>query len=123
MIRTILFDMGGTLDGEIHWLERFLSLYRSFGVNLSRETIRAAFDEAERQSSLDEAIVSTDLAQMIALHVKWQLAHLQLQNRELEQHLIRGFITLNSKDASANTLLFYRIVAHVLTLSCVCYDC
>ena len=53
MIRTILFDMGGTLDGDgLHWLERFVALYRDFGVELPRETIREAFDEAERQSTV-----------------------------------------------------------------------
>ena len=32
MTRTILFDMGGTLDGDgLHWLERFLLLYRDHG--------------------------------------------------------------------------------------------
>ena len=52
MIRAILFDMGGTLDGDgLHWLERFLALYEAFGVELPRESIRDAFDEAERVDS------------------------------------------------------------------------
>jgi putative hydrolase of the HAD superfamily len=83
MIRAILFDMGGTLDGDgVHWLERFLALYQSFGAALPRETIREAFDEAERKSAQDETIASSNLSEMIALHVKWQLAHLGLGEEE-----------------------------------------
>lgn len=93
MIRAILFDLGGTLDGDgIHWLERFLALYQSFGVDLPRDTIREAFDEAERKSALDEPIASANLAEMIALHVQWQLAHLGLRNPTLERHLVEGFV-------------------------------
>ena len=33
MIRAILFDMGGTLDGDgVHWLDRFEILYARAGV-------------------------------------------------------------------------------------------
>lgn len=123
MIRTILFDMGGTLDGEGHWLERFLSLYRSFGVNLPRETIRAAFDKAERKSSVDEAVASADLAQMIALHVKWQLTHLQLQDPELERHLVTGFIAPVRKAAEANTHLFSTLTERDFSLGVVSNGC
>jgi putative hydrolase of the HAD superfamily len=123
MIRAILFDMGGTLDGEIHWLERFLSLYRNFGIHLSRETIRAAFDEAERRSSRDEAIASADLAQMIALHVKWQLAHLQLENSELERHLIDGFITSARQAVTANAALLAELAERGFELGIVSNAC
>jgi hypothetical protein len=53
MIRAILFDMGGTLDGDgLHWLDRFAALCGR-GVALPRETLRAAFDEAERRAAVD----------------------------------------------------------------------
>src|SRR5687768_15172756 len=111
MIRAILFDMGGTLDGDdVHWLERFLALYRSFGVELSREAIREAFDEAERKSAQDETIASSNLEKMIELHVKWQLAHLGRQNPALERHLIDGFITPVRKAASENARLLATLV-------------
>jgi len=123
MIRTILFDMGGTLDGEIHWLERFLGLYRSFNVNLPRETIRAAFDEAERKSFQDEAIVSADLAQMIALHVKWQLAHLDLADPGLEQHLIAGFVEPVRKAVASNVRLLSKLAERGFELGVVSNGC
>src|SRR3954467_15676638 len=92
MIRAILFDMGGTLDGDgQHWLERFVALYRAFGVSLPRETLRGAFDEAERQANSDETIAASDFGQMIELYVKWQLAHLGLTNAGLQEYLISGF--------------------------------
>jgi len=93
MIRTILFDMGGTLDGDgLHWLERFLVLYRDYGIDLPRETIRLAFDEAERLAATDEKIATAGLAEMIAQHVQWQMAHLGISDPRLEQHLTRGFV-------------------------------
>lgn len=94
MIRAILFDMGGTLDGDgLHWLERFLALYQSFGVELPRKTIREAFDEAERKSGVDETIASSNFAKMIELHVQWQLDHLGSNDPALKRHLVEGFLT------------------------------
>jgi putative hydrolase of the HAD superfamily len=123
MIRAILFDMGGTLDGDGHWLERFLSLYRSFGVDLPREAIRQAFDEAERRSSVDETIGSADGQKMIELHVKWQMAHLELSNQALERHLIDGFITPMRKAAAANVRLLADLAARGIELGVVSNAC
>src|SRR4051812_27524722 len=93
MVRTILFDMGGTLDGDgLHWLERFLALYRSFGIDLSRESIRQAFDEAERRSASSDEIATTDFTEMIRMHVGWQLEHLGLNNSDLERYLANEFV-------------------------------
>jgi putative hydrolase of the HAD superfamily len=123
MIRAILFDMGGTLDGDGHWLERFLSLYRSFGVDLPREAIRQAFDEAERRSSVDETIGSADGQKMIELHVKWQMAHLELRDQALERHLIGGFITPMRKAAAANVRLLANLAAREIELGVVSNAC
>jgi FMN phosphatase YigB (HAD superfamily) len=106
MIRAILFDMGGTLDGDgQHWLERFLTLYREFGVDLPRESIRRAFDEAERLSATNEAIASAGFREMIELHVKWQLAHLGLANPQLHQHLTESFVLPVREAVAANERL------------------
>ena len=102
--------MGGTLDGDgLHWLDRFLALYKAFGVDLPRDSIRDAFDEAERRSTLDDSIASSDFAQMIELHVKWQLAHLGLRDPKLERHLVEGFIEPVREAAAANTLIYSRL--------------
>jgi putative hydrolase of the HAD superfamily len=123
MIRAILFDMGGTLDGDGHWLERFLALYRSHGVELPRESIRGAFDEAERRSLTDETIASGDLRQMIELHVQWQLAHLGLGDPRLGEHLISGFITPVRKAAAANVRLLAELAERGFELGVVSNAC
>ena len=41
-IETLLFDFGGTLDADgVAWKERFHTLYRSEGLDMSRRRIRA----------------------------------------------------------------------------------
>lgn len=124
MLRAILFDMGGTLDGDgLHWLDRFLALYQTFGLDLPRESVRQAFDEAERMSAVDETIASSNLAQMIELHVKWQLAHLGLKNPGLEQHLVEGFIAPVRKVATQNAQLLATLVARGFELGVVSNGC
>jgi putative hydrolase of the HAD superfamily len=123
MIRAILFDMGGTLDGDGHWLERFLALYRSFGVELPRESIRRAFDEAESCSATEETIASADLQGMVELHVKWQLAHLGVADPRLEQHLVEGFISSVRRAAVANVRLLADLAARGFELGVVSNAC
>ena len=124
MIRALLFDMGGTLDGDgVHWLDRFLALYQNFGLQLPRETIRGAFDEAERRSALDELIATADLARMIDLHVQWQLAHLGLKDPDLQQHLIGGFLAPVRQAAARNAQLLATLVERGFRLGVVSNGC
>ncbi|MGZ4983987.1 MAG: HAD family hydrolase [Chthoniobacterales bacterium] len=104
-LRAVFFDLGGTLDGGVHWLDRFLTLYFDFGIELPRETIRKAFDAAEKQSATDEEIVEADLAAMVALHVKWQLAHLNLAEPGLQERLVEKFVAPMRLAAAANRRL------------------
>ena len=124
MLRTILFDMGGTLDGDgLSWLDRFLALYKTFGVELPRDSIRDAFDAAERRSALDKTIASSNLAPMIELHVKWQLAHLGLGDRELKQHLVEGFIEPVRQAAAENAPFLANLVERGFKLGVVSNGC
>ena len=77
MIRAILFDMGGTLDGDgQHWLDRFARLYEEAGAMLPRERVRAAFDHAERCTAADAAMAVAHLDAMVDRHLTWQLEYL-----------------------------------------------
>lgn len=120
MIRAILFDMGGTLDGDgLHWQDRFTALYRDFGVDVLRET----FDAAETRANQDGAIASADFRQMIEFYVKWQLAHLGLTNAELEEHVVSGFIAPARTAAAANVELLGELAERGFTLGVVSNGC
>jgi putative hydrolase of the HAD superfamily len=120
MIRAILFDMGGTLDGDgLHWQDRFTALYRDFGVAVSRET----FDAAETRANQDRQIASSDFQGMIESYVKWQLAHLGLTNAELEEHLVSGFIAPARKAVAANVELLAELANRGFTLGVVSNGC
>src|SRR5205823_11272950 len=93
MVQAIFFDMGGTLDGDgLHWLDRFGNLYAQAGVALTRDALRAAFDEAERRAAADEEIARAPLADMIDRHVSWQFAHLGLADSKLRATLVANFV-------------------------------
>ncbi|MGI9087754.1 MAG: HAD family hydrolase [Chthoniobacterales bacterium] len=124
MIRALLFDMGGTLDGDGgHWLERFLALYRRFGVELPREILRDAFDEAERRSATDETIASANFLQMIELHVQWQFTRLGLTNAALARRLVDGFVGPVNEAVIANVDLLARLAARGFALGVVSNGC
>ena len=71
-INAILFDFGGTLDGQLHWLDRFLAHYRSAGVEISRAELDPAFDAATRIGYRATKILSrfglTDLVRFLIGH-------------------------------------------------------
>lgn len=124
MIRAILFDMGGTLDGDgLHWQDRFFALYQALGVDIPGESIRAAFDAAERRALLDETIGASNLSQMTGLYVKWQLAHLGLQDQGLEQQLVEGFAGPMRKTTAENARLLATLAKRGFELGVVSNGC
>jgi putative hydrolase of the HAD superfamily len=120
MIRAVLFDMGGTLDGDgRHWLDRFVQLYAAAGVVRDRETIRSAFDAAEREAARDDAIGSAGLQTMVERHVGWQLASLDLSGSDLQSRLVRAFVTPVYEAAAGNARLLADLAASGLRLGVV----
>jgi len=89
--RAILFDLGGTLDGQGHWLDRFIAFYKECGVDLARESIRQAFDKADRRAAVDDKIASSRQREMLALHVGWQLEHLGIKEKSINECLVEKF--------------------------------
>ena len=82
ILQTVLFDMGGTLDGDgLHWLDHFETLYARAGIALPRETRRAAFDAAERRAASDDEMSRARLFEMIDRHTAWQFEYLEKTGR------------------------------------------
>jgi len=124
MIRAVLFDMGGTLDGDgLHWLDRFARLYDDAGVVLPRERIRAAFDAAERRAAADDAIATDNLESMLARHVGWQLEELSLTSENLQRRIAERFVGDVRACAAANAGLLAQLRDRGLALGVVSNGC
>jgi putative hydrolase of the HAD superfamily len=95
MMKAILFDMGGTLDGDgRHWLDRFVELYRASGMTLPRDTLRAAFDAAEAAAATDdiEEMAHCGIDAMVSRHVQRQLRHLGVDDAGLAARMAGAFV-------------------------------
>lgn len=120
----ILFDFGGTLDGDgLHWLDRFCSLYSRFGFELEREAIRAGFDAAEAEALRDEAMQNARLDEMVQRHVRFQFANLGIDNAETERSLVAEFVSQVRAAANANATLLRDLADHGLRLGVVSNGC
>jgi putative hydrolase of the HAD superfamily len=71
-INALLFDFGGTLDGPLHWLDRFLAQYRAAGIEITRAELDPAFAQATRIGYGATKILTrfglTDLVRFIVGH-------------------------------------------------------
>jgi putative hydrolase of the HAD superfamily len=120
----VLFDMGGTLDGDgLHWLDRFGAAYRAAGIAVPAERLRAAFDEAERRAAFDDEIAGAGLHVMLRRHVSWQLAHLQLTDERLATRIVDSFEQPIRDIAVRNAALLDRLRRRGLRLGVVSNGC
>jgi putative hydrolase of the HAD superfamily len=120
----VLFDMGGTLDGDgLHWLDRFAAAYRAAGVALPFERLRAAFDEAERRAATDEQIATAGLHAMLQRHVSWQLAHLALTDERLANRIVDLFERPVREMATRNAALLSVLNGRGLRVGVVSNGC
>jgi len=122
MPRAILFDMGGTLDGGVHWLNRFAALYAEAGLDLSRARVRAAFDEAERRSAVDDGMLTCGLDAMVDRHVTWQLEHLG-GDRSVRSAIVERFVSAVRRAAAENVPVLAALSARGLKLGVVSNGC
>jgi putative hydrolase of the HAD superfamily len=131
MERAIVFDMGGTLDGDgLHWLDRFRNLYADAGVTLPPDAVRAAFDEAERRAADDDEISRSRLADMVDRHVGWQFEHLGLpgllgpiEAARLRGELVANFVAPVGRAARANREMLAGLKARGFDLGVVSNGC
>jgi HAD superfamily hydrolase (TIGR01509 family) len=120
----ILFDFGGTLDGDgLHWLDRFCELYSRFGLAVKREAIRAGFDAAEADALRDETMRTARLDEMVQRHVRFQFANLRIQDAEKEREIAAEFAADVRAAAIANATLLRELAAHQLRLGVVSNGC
>ena len=91
MVKGLLFDFGGTLDGPTHWLDRFLAQYRAAGIEIERAELDPAFDHATRTGYGATKIVSrfrlTDLIRFLVGH---QMEFLRARGPERIRALIEN---------------------------------
>ncbi|MFL6528482.1 MAG: HAD family hydrolase [Chthoniobacterales bacterium] len=120
----ILFDFGGTLDGDgLHWLDRFCALYPRLGFSFERETIRAAFDFAEAEAARDHAMQTTGLQEMVQRHVRSQFAKLAIDNPEARRALVTEFAENVRRAAHRNASLLQELSQRGLRLGVISNGC
>ncbi|HEV3141921.1 MAG TPA: hypothetical protein VGY57_15455, partial [Vicinamibacterales bacterium] len=75
---TVLFDLGGTLDGRGGWRDRFHRHFADCGLGgaFAFERRVRAFDYAEEQSHAKGDMSRVGLRELVRLHVGWQFESL-----------------------------------------------
>ncbi|MDI6852537.1 MAG: HAD family hydrolase [Deltaproteobacteria bacterium] len=92
-VRGVLFDLGGTLDGDgEHWLNRFELLYREFLPEVDFSSLKTAFYQAEAACLQESEVASLDLAGLIRFHVARQLEALNIDSPNAADNLARSFL-------------------------------
>jgi putative hydrolase of the HAD superfamily len=93
MIRSVLFDFGGTLDADgWHWLDRFYHIYSEIGLkDLPKDRIKDAFYAAERRLEEDPATRTCRFRDMVQRHVREQFRTLGINSMTLEATAVAAF--------------------------------
>ncbi len=92
-LRAILFDYGGTLDGDAqHWFDHFVRLYAEAGSVLTAAEIKPAFYAADAALPHDPDVRRFGLERMVRTHVDLQLRHLGSDDRRLARALVDRFV-------------------------------
>jgi putative hydrolase of the HAD superfamily len=124
MLRAVLFDMGGTLDGDgEHWLDRFVRLYAGAGVVLSRDVIRKGFDHAERRAAAEAVRVSAGLGQFVRQHLAWQAECHTAGDARLLEPIAEQFISLVRAAAKRSVPVLAELRRRGLLLGVVSNGC
>jgi len=83
-VSAILFDFGGTLDGEgRHWSDRFHAAYREAGMEIEREAFDRAFRAADREIERRADTGKWTLLELLAAQAHGQMEALGLDPRRL----------------------------------------
>ena len=94
--RGVLFDYGGTLDGEgWHWFDRTLDLYRRAGCALPDDEIKRAFYTADEAIADEARQRRYRLRPLLERHMELQIAVLGDRARRFAQPLVDGFCAIS----------------------------
>ena len=87
--RGVLFDLGGTLDGDgVHWATRFREAYGRRGLALLPSRFDIAFGEADRRIAARAACRDCGLRELLATQVAEQMDVLGLRDPALEAAVV-----------------------------------
>jgi len=91
MVKGLLFDFGGTLDGPTHWLDRFLAQYRAAGIEIERAELDPAFDHGTKTGYSATKIVSRfRLMELVRFLVGHQMEFLRARGPERIRTMIEN---------------------------------
>jgi HAD superfamily hydrolase (TIGR01509 family) len=103
---TILFDMGGTLDGRGAWRGRSRQLFLDLGLSHFSDTEhRAAFDYAEAQAHKEGYLARARLRDMLRSHIGWQLESLGIRDEHFAREWVDRFAGGTELAAAANRVM------------------
>ncbi len=109
VLRAVLFDYGGTLDGGTHWLDRFLRLYREAGLAVSFDRFRDAFDHATHCAYADRRVAGLDLQPLIEFHVARHVERLGVSDAGLAQRVSAAFMAASRAALAESRALLERL--------------
>ncbi|MBI4051239.1 MAG: HAD family hydrolase [Elusimicrobia bacterium] len=105
-IKAVLLDFGGTLDANgIHWLDRIYPMYRSFGVQVSREAFEKAFYYSDDHLAKRYKLSSLNLEETLTLQVQDVLKFLELQDPSMAKKIVEVFVAAARKYLRKNEIL------------------
>jgi len=109
-VQGILFDLGGTLDGDgEHWLNRFYLIYQEIFPGVTWEELKAAFYQAEDACLTDPRVASLGLEGLVRFHVEQQLAALRINDPEPGRLLTRKFFQASQAALRRNAGVLSRL--------------
>jgi putative hydrolase of the HAD superfamily len=92
-LAAVLFDYGGTLDGDAqHWFDHFVRLYAEAGSRIPYPALKEAFYAADAELARDPEIRTFGLERMVKTHVDLQLRHHGAHDLALAARLAGAFI-------------------------------
>lgn len=109
-LRALLFDYGGTLDAPgVHWVDRFLSIYKQEGLGESEERVREAFGHATRCAYAEQKVGGFDLEQTVAFHVERQLEFTGHRDPHLAAAIVDRFVRTSRVDLATSRSVLERL--------------